>query len=159
MLLVAFVCLLYCLPAFLQALFAWYHLMEFASGIEKVLWRPIMLHAWIWVTYRFCTPHALSCWLRHHAGCSSTHLLHFNFPGKHLLSQNTLFTKQTTDKSYHDFKLFKKHRTDKNCYNFKLFKKHRTDKYCYNFKLFKKHRTDKHCYNFKLFKKHRTDKH
>lgn len=28
---------------------------------------------------------ALSCWLRHHAGCSSTHLLHFHFPGKHLL--------------------------------------------------------------------------
>jgi hypothetical protein len=44
MLLDAFACLLYCLSAFLQAHFSCYHLMEFASGIEKVCEFPLPLN-------------------------------------------------------------------------------------------------------------------
>ena len=47
---------------------------------------------------------ALSCWLRHHAGCSSTHLLYFHLPGKLyfriLYSQNAELTNTIIILSY-----------------------------------------------------------
>jgi hypothetical protein len=97
--------LLYCLSAF------------FASTLFLLPSHGICIRNWesLWLSLAvahvnlinvplLCT-HALSCCLRHQAVCSSTHLLHFHFPGEHLLFQNTLLTKHRTYKHYYDFKL------------------------------------------------------